>query len=191
MRGYFKDIKRSRESIDEDGWLHSGDVGAILTDQGNALKIIDRVKNLFKLSQGEYVAPDKVQNLLINSKYVKQIFLHGESHFNYAIALVYPDLNECISFLKEKKKLGDIDYDKITYNDLIKNKIMEEEIVKDCNIVGRKLGLKGFELPKKIRIINEGFTPQNNLMTSTLKLKLKEIRMKYNDVLKQLYQEKL
>ena len=87
--------------------------------------------------------------------------------------------------------MGDIDYDKITYDDLCGNKIMEEEIIKDCNIVGRKLGLKGFELPKKIRIINEGFTPQNNLMTSTLKLKLKEIRMKYNDVLKQLYQEKL
>ena len=87
--------------------------------------------------------------------------------------------------------MGDIDYDKITHDDLCGNKAMEDEIVKDCNIVGRKLGLKGFELPKKIRNINKGFTPQNNLMTSTLKMKLKEIRMKYNDVLKQLYQEKL
>ena len=127
----------------------------------------------------------------MNSKYVNQLFLHGDSLFNYAIALVYPEINDCIAFLKENKKLGDIDYDRITYDDLCGNKIMEEEIIKDCNIVGRKLGLKGFELPKKIRIINEGFTPQNNLMTSTLKLKLKEIRMKYNDVLKQLYQEKL
>ena len=101
-----------------------------MTDQGNALKIIDRSKNLFKLSQGEYVAPDKVQNILINSKYVTQIFLHGESLFNYAIALVYPKLDECIAFLKENKKLGDIDYDKLTYDDLIGNKIMEKEIVK-------------------------------------------------------------
>ena len=191
MRGYFKDMKHYRESVDEDGWLHSGDVGVILGGQGNVLKIIDRVKNLFKLSQGEYVAPDKVQKILMNSKYVNQLFLHGDSLFNYAIALVYPEINDCIAFLKENKKMGDIDYDRITYDDLCGNKIMEEEIIKDCNIVGRKLGLKGFELPKKIRIINEGFTPQNNLMTSTLKLKLKEIRMKYNDVLKQLYQEKL
>ena len=191
LRGYFKDITRYKESIDEDGWLHSGDVGVILTDQGNALKIIDRSKNLFKLSQGEYVAPDKVQNILINSKYVTQIFLHGESLFNYAIALVYPKLDECIAFLKENKKLGDIDYDKLTYDDLIGNKIMEKEIVKDIDIVGRKLGLKGFELPKKIRIINEGFTPQNNLMTSTLKMKLANIRKKYDKVLKDLYQEKL
>ena len=191
LKGYFKDMTRYKESIDEDGWLHSGDVGVILTDQGNALKIIDRSKNLFKLSQGEYVAPDKVQNILINSKYVTQIFLHGESLYNYAIALVYPKLNECIAFLKENKKMGDIDYDKITYDDLCGNKIMEKEIVKDIDIVGRKLGLKGFELPKKVRIINEGFTPENNLMTSTLKMKLANIRKKYDNILKGLYQEKL
>jgi long-chain acyl-CoA synthetase len=190
LKGYFKDMKHYKESVDEDGWLHSGDVGVILSDKGNVLKIIDRVKNLFKLSQGEYVAPDKVQKILMNSKYVHQIFLHGESLFNFAIALVYPDLNECIAFLKENKKLGDIDYDKITYDDLCRNEIMEKEIVKDCDAVGRKLGLKGFELPKKIRIINEGFTPQNNLMTSTLKMKLKEIRAKYKDVLNELYHEK-
>ena len=99
-------------------------------------------------------------------------------------------MNECIAFLKENKKMGDIDYDKITFDDLCGNKTMEDEIVKDCNIVGRKLGLKGFELPQKIRIINEGFTPQNNLMTSTLKMKLANIRKKYDDVLKKLYQEK-
>ena len=191
MKGYFKDMKHYRESVDEDGWLHSGDVGVILGGQGNVLKIIDRVKNLFKLSQGEYVAPDKVQKILMNSKYVNQLFLHGESLYNYAIALVYPELNECIAFLKEGKKLGDIDYDKITYKDLPENKIMENEIAKDCDRVGRQYGLKGFEIPKKIRIISEGFTPQNNLMTATLKLKLTDIRVKYIDVLKKLYEEKL
>ena len=191
MKGYFKDMKHYRESVDDDGWLHSGDVGVILGGQGNVVKIIDRVKNLFKLSQGEYVAPDKVQKILMNSKYVNQLFLHGESLYNYAIALVYPELNECIAFLKEGKKLGDIDYDKITYKDLPENKIMEKEIAKDCDRVGRQYGLKGFEIPKKIRIISEGFTPQNNLMTATLKLKLTDIRVKYIDVLKKLYEEKL
>ena len=190
MQGYFKDMKRYRESVDEDGWLHSGDVGVILSDQGNALRIIDRSKNLFKLSQGEYVAPDKVQNILINSKYIIQLFLHGVSLYNYSIALVYPELKECIAFLKEGKKMGDIDYDKITYNDLFGNKIMEKEIIKDCDIIGRKFGLKGFEIPKKIRIINEGFTTENNLLTSTLKMKLANIRKKYDKVLEDLYQEK-
>ena len=93
--------------------------------------------------------------------------------------------------MKENKKLGDIDYDKIIYDDLCGNKDMENEIVKDFDIVGRKSGLKGFELLKKIRIINEPFSLENGLMTNTLKLKPKVIRIKYNAELKKMYEEKL
>ena len=190
FKGYFKNEEETNRIIDKDGWLHTGDVGVILTKNGNCLKLIDRVKNLFKLSQGEYVAPDKVQLILVNSKYVNQIFLDGESQYSFAVALVYPEINECIKFLKENKKLGDIDYDKINYDDLCGIKIIEEEIVKDCDKIGRKSGLKGFELPKKIRIINEPFSPKNGLMTSTLKLKSKIIKNKYIIELKNMYNEK-
>jgi long-chain acyl-CoA synthetase len=191
FKGYFKNIKETNNIFDKDGWFHSGDVGVILTQSGNSIKIIDRAKNLFKLSQGEYVAPDKVQVILINSLYINQIFLYGESQYSYSVALVYPELNECIKFLKENKKMGDIDYDKINYNDLCGNKIMEDEIIKDCNNVGRKFDLKGFEIPKKIRIISEAFSLENNLMTPTLKLKSKNIRNKYSVDIKNLYEEKI
>ena len=191
FKGYFKNTEETNRIIDKDGWLHTGDVGAISTCHGNSLRVIDRVKNLFKLSQGEYVAPDKVQLILVNSKYINQIFLDGESKYSYAVALIYPEIKECIKFLKENKKMGDIDYDKISYDDLLGNKNMEDEIVKDCDIIGRKSGLKGFELPKKIRIINEPFSPDNGLMTNTLKLKPKNIRIKYNLELKKMYEEKI
>ena len=191
FKGYFKDKKETDDIFDKDGWFHSGDVGVILTKNGNSIKIIDRAKNLFKLSQGEYVAPDKVQLILVKSKYINQIFLYGESLHSYAIALVYPELNECVQFLKVNKKMGEINYDKINYNDLCGNNIMEEEIVKDCDIIGRTFDLKGFELPKKIRIINESFSLENNLMTPTLKLKAKSIKDKYSDEIKKLYEEKI
>ena len=189
FKDYFKNKEETNRIVDKDGWLHSGDVGVILTKNGNALKIIDRVKNLFKLSQGEYVAPDKVQNILVGSKYINQIYLDGQSQYNYAIALIYPELKECIDFLKENKKMGDIDYDKISYEDLFRNKIMEDEIIKDCDKVGRKLGLKGFELPKKLRIIAEPFSVENNLMTPTLKLKPGNIRTRYNEEINKMYKE--
>ena len=191
FKGYFKNMEETNNIVDKDGWLHTGDVGTILTKNGNCLKLIDRVKNLFKLSQGEFVAPDKVQNILIHSKYITQIFLDGDSQYSFAVALVYPELNECIKFLKDTKKVDDIDYDKIGYDDLSRNKIIENEIVKDCDKIGRKYGLKGFEIPKKIKIIIEPFSPKNDLMTSTMKLKSKNIKKKYNVELKKMYEDKL
>jgi long-chain acyl-CoA synthetase len=187
FKGYFKNIKETNSIFDKDGWFHSGDVGVILTQNGNSVKIIDRVKNIFKLSQGEYVAPDKVQLILLKSKYINQIFLYGESQYSYAVALIYPELDECIKFLKENKKMGEINYDKLNYNDLCGNKIIEDEIVKDCDKVGRKFDLKGFEIPKKVRIISEAFSPENNLMTPTLKLKYKSIKSKYSIDIKKLF----
>ena len=188
FKGYFKNKEETEKIFDDDGWYHSGDVGAILTKNGNALKIIDRAKSLFKLSQGEYVAPDRVQIILINSKYVNQIYLYGESSYSYAIALVYPALKECIGFLKKNKIMGDINYDKITIDELCNNKELKKEIIKDCNEVGRSFDLKGFEIPKKVIIIKEPFSPENNLMTPTLKLKSKSIKMKYINELKDLYE---
>jgi long-chain acyl-CoA synthetase len=188
FKGYFRNPEETNKILEKDGWLHSGDVGVILTGSGNSIKIIDRVKSLFKLSQGEYVAPDKVQTILGNSKYINQIFLYGDSHYSYAIALIYPELNECVKFLKNKNnEMSNIDPDKIKIEDICDNKDLINEIIKDCDEIGRKFDLKGFELPKKILIIKEPFSLENNLMTPTLKLKGKEIKNKYNEEIKNMY----
>ena len=188
FKGYFKNIEETKNIIDEDGWLHSGDVGVILTGNGNAIKIIDRVKNLFKLSQGEYVAPDRVQNILGNSKYVNQIFIYGESSYSFPIALIYPELSACLEYLKSIKNGSDnVEYDKLKIADIADNKSLINEIIRDCTVIGKKNDLKGFELPQRIMLITEPFSLGNNLLTPTLKLKGKEIKKKYNDEIKQLY----
>lgn len=75
--GYFAQPEQTKNTIDEDGWVHTGDIGTILPN--GCLKIIDRKKNIFKLSQGEYILPDKIENAIVHSHYVQQVFVYGDS----------------------------------------------------------------------------------------------------------------
>jgi long-chain acyl-CoA synthetase len=77
FKGYFRQPEQTKECIDEEGWVHTGDIGTFLPN--GALKIIDRKKNIFKLAQGEYIAPDKIEQKLGQSPYIAQIFVYGDS----------------------------------------------------------------------------------------------------------------
>ena len=87
--GYFRHPEQTRDTIDADGWVHTGDIGMFLPN--GALKIIDRKKNIFKLAQGEYIAPDKVEGKLQQSLYIAQIFCYGDSLQANLVAIVIPD----------------------------------------------------------------------------------------------------
>lgn len=77
FQGYFREPEKTAETLDERGWVHTGDIGMILPS--GAIKIIDRKKNLFKLSQGEYIAPEKLENAYAEIDIIKQVFIYGDS----------------------------------------------------------------------------------------------------------------
>ena len=91
-RSYYRNPEKTAEAIDSEQWLHSGDIG-LFTPEGN-LKIIDRKKNIFKLSQGEYIAVEKVENAYLKSSFVAQIFVYGDSLQSCLVAIVVPDADQ-------------------------------------------------------------------------------------------------
>uniref|UniRef100_A0A2P2MTA2 Long-chain-fatty-acid--CoA ligase n=1 Tax=Rhizophora mucronata TaxID=61149 RepID=A0A2P2MTA2_RHIMU len=91
FQGYHKDEAQTREVIDEEGWLHTGDIGLWLP--GGRLKIIDRKKNIFKLAQGEYIAPEKIENVYAKCKYVSQCFVYGDSLNSSLVAIISVDID--------------------------------------------------------------------------------------------------
>ncbi|XP_050915263.1 long chain acyl-CoA synthetase 6, peroxisomal-like [Lathyrus oleraceus] len=89
FQGYYKDEVQTREVIDEEGWLHTGDIGIWIV--GGRLKIIDRKKNNFKMAQGGYIAPEKIENVYVKCNFVAQCFIYGDSFNSSLVAVVSVD----------------------------------------------------------------------------------------------------
>ena len=98
--GYLKDEKKSKDALEADGWLHTGDI-ATLTAHG-AVSIIDRKKNIFKLAQGEYIAPEKLENYYVKIPLIAQMYVHGDSLQSQLVAVVVPDPEQLLPFAKSR-----------------------------------------------------------------------------------------
>lgn len=104
FKGYYMDPKKTSETI-IDGWLHTGDIGQY-TDIGT-IKLIDRKKDIFKLSQGEYIAPAKIEDIYAQSPYMVQVFVYGDSFKSCLVGIVIPNF----ALIKEKMPGEDINLD--------------------------------------------------------------------------------
>lgn len=174
---YFKNSAATEESFDSLGWLHTGDVGLIR--KNGTISVIDRKKSLLKLSQGEYVSPEKIENVYMQSKYVSFNYVYGNSLQSYLVAIVVPDK----MFVEpETKRLGLEDWVSACEDDRIKSLVLE-----DIHQTGRRLGLNSIEQVKRIHLLPYPITPDMGLLTPTFKMKRKELRDFFGDILESLY----
>uniref|UniRef100_A0A060SX12 ARAD1A09768p n=1 Tax=Blastobotrys adeninivorans TaxID=409370 RepID=A0A060SX12_BLAAD len=188
FRGYYMNEEKTLEAFDEDGWFHTGDVGKI--DALGRIHIIDRVKNFFKLAQGEYIGAEKIENVYLSrSSHIGQIFVHGESTetFLVAIAGVNPDIYApWVSRLLGKRIAPtDIEGLSATFND----EKVRKEFLKVLNKAVEPGVLQGFERIKNIVLGLEPLSPNNDTMTPTLKVKRNVAAKVFANEVKQMYKE--
>lgn len=177
MLGYYKDEALTREVIDSQGWFHTGDVGH--WQQGKFLCVTDRIKEIFKLSNGKFVAPQPIENKLKESPFIDQVMVVGE-HQKFASALLIPDFKYLKEWYHKQNKLNGH-----SLTDLIN--LPEVKQVYNNEISRLNKLLSEPERITRYRIITDEWSPATGELSASLKLKRKVIEQKYSVLLDEIY----
>jgi len=176
MPGYYKQPQKTAESL-SNGWLFSGDVGQVYPN--GSIKVIDRAKNIFKLSQGEYIAPEKLENIFVQSGYVMQAWIYGDSSKDYIIGFFVCDPEAAKKFATSKNI--EVNDELMENNDL--RTLVYEDILRLC----KDNSLSSLEKPKQFNLIRVPFSVESDILTPTMKLKRNVAREMYKDKIVELY----
>ncbi|MDR9419816.1 AMP-dependent synthetase/ligase [Gracilimonas sp.] len=177
MKGYWNNEEATKEMIDDDGWLHTGDVGKF--DEG-FLKITDRIKHMIVNAGGKNIYPGPIEDLFKTSKWIDQIVVVGEAQ-NYMAAIIVPDFEVLEKFAKEKglsfsnnEEL--IDHDEV--RDIYKKEL--RSFSKD---------LASHEKIRDFRLVPNEFTVETGEITPTLKVKRRVIADKYGHLIDDIFED--
>jgi long-chain acyl-CoA synthetase len=173
MEGYYNKAELTEQTIDAEGWYHSGDVGYI-DDDGHVF-ITDRLKDLFKLSNGKYVAPQQVESLLKQSPLVGQAVVVGSGRKQTG-ALIVPDW-EALKIALAEKGLSPAG----TKDELSKKPEIVKFVQREMSEMTKELS--DYERVKKVALLPREFSIEKGEMTPTLKIKRGVIDQKYNDLI--------
>lgn len=146
------------------------------------MKIVDRVKHIFKLAQGEYVAPEKIENVYLRSTLVAQAFVHGDSLRSFVVAIIVPDQEVLEPWARSKKIQGD-------FAELCENEEVRKAIMEDMTKKGKEGNLSSFEQVKEIHLHNELFSVENGFLTPTFKTKRALVANAFEQKFLELYEK--
>ena len=187
--GYYKQQLKSKEAF-EGAWLKTGDIAEIIklpntkiqvhnevdTATG-VLKIIDRAKNLVKLSNGEYIALEKLESIYKQNEYCLNVMVAADSECKLPIIVVH--VNE-VEFMRFAQKHGKVEFKEARVS-------LRFELLKALLVTGKEYGLKGTNLIGGVVISDEEWTPENGLLTAAMKLQRRHIIKRFDAEINEAY----
>lgn len=176
--GYFKEPRKTDELFDKEGWLRTGDIGR--WNPNGTLSIIDRQKNILKLAQGEYVAPEKIESVYTRCPIVLQVFVDGCSHETCLVAIVVAEKSWFAHHPIAQHAYRD---DDAFWHDAKTEQFLLDELQK----VGRAANLSPLEQVKAVRVSPEAFTLENELLTPTMKSRRPMLRKRFAQDINEMY----
>lgn len=177
MKGYYNNEEATRQAIDQEGWLHTGDIGVV--DAEGFIHITDRKKHLFVSSGGKNIAPQPIENLFLSSKYIEQFMLIGDRRM-FLTALIVPDFES----LKEYADARNIDYTSIA--DLIKDPTINDLIDNEINAIQKDLA--NYERVRRFTLLEKQFSIEEGELTPTQKVRRKVIEERYSHLIDNMYE---
>ncbi|KPJ96440.1 MAG: hypothetical protein AMS18_00870 [Gemmatimonas sp. SG8_17] len=177
MKGYYNKPQATREVIDEEGWLHTGDVGEL--DADGYLRITDRKKDIIVTAGGKNIAPQPIENMVKTNKFVLNAVLVGDRR-KYPILMVVPDPDALQKWVDERGVTVDRE-------GLLRHP--EVGALVEREVMGSLRDLASYEMPKKVLIIEDDFTIEAGDLTPSMKVKRKVVESKYRDRIEDMYRE--
>ncbi len=175
-KGYYRRPEETAEVFGADGWFHTGDIGEL--DAAGFLRITDRKKDLIKTAGGSYVAPQHIENLLKGDPFVSQALVHGDRR-PYPVVLITVNADE-LAKLARQAGLGDKAAAELVQSPAVVERV--HRIVEGVNTQ-----LPSYARVKRFGVLPVDFTQEGGELTPTLKVRRKEVRAKYADLIESLY----
>ncbi|ORX86487.1 long-chain-fatty-acid-CoA ligase 1 [Basidiobolus meristosporus CBS 931.73] len=182
MKGYFNNEELTKEVLTEDGWLKTGDIGEWRPD--GSLAIIDRRKNLVKLSNGEYIALERLEALYKTSLYVQNLCVYGDSFQSHPVALIVP-VEDRLRKLAQQKGVPDVA--NLSMSELCANKEVKKGVLESFKDIAKRSRLVSAEVIQNIHLCEEEWTSENNMLTAAQKVKRRDVIQKYQAEVEAMY----
>ena len=176
--GYYKKPDATAAAFTDDGWFQTGDAGSLTENKGIVLR--ERIKDLYKTSNGKYIAPQQLEGRLINDKFIENAFVIGDQR-KYVSALIVPDYNELEKYAKEKGILFGSEEDLCNNPQIIK--------LYEARVTDMQNEFANYEQIKRFTLLPHVFTINSGELTNTLKMKRNYILEKYREIIDKMYYE--